>query len=727
MIGRRLAFLLCFILLTLSRSAPAANGAAPPDLAHLDSIVRNSGLLAPVLDSYPDAAARCTQGAAPDSFIIEYLSGQRVVGWASIQGESIRKHGQGTPPPAEFTVTKLPEPASPVSTLPTVPTVTPSVIPTEDEPSPEIPSSSLQDTDGDLLHWLLELLPRYRQSALLCLALVLTILIAFDLRILTFSRNLDLLSIFIVALASLGIFLSYGSEQNNVRLAAWSVILLATLWLFIRMLLLAFRRARRPDFEPNLPTSALVAILILVSLVHCEKLFRQDVGGSGVWSVRGAQHILSRGELPYGKLGTSIAYGPVLYLAQVPAVLAFPPSYTDERTGLPVSWAPATDDQKTRLAQLRDQLRRITPEGTRSEEAVALRDELAQLETGINHLPPARSLQLNAARVTAAVFDALILIGLIIIGTRTVDLRVGLSVATIYAMLPYTVDRLAHLSTLVPLAMIVWAIVLLSYPFVAGVLLALGAAATFFPAFLFPLWLNHYVGKTGAARFILGFLLVGLLSLAGGWFFTDNWTATQLREYSWSQVEIELQNTEQTLKTLPMDSLRKAQLDDQRQRLSRQLQSLKKPYIPLSFFFSRIVLPQESPVEQRLRLASFWGQVHAAGLPLSSVRAMLMLLAFMFYVALFFLPGQPTPLRLITLTTAVLLSTQLWKPVAGGLVTWYAPFLVLALLLYERKDTPKKPEKFVPLQDVNIQPVSAVEDIDAEIARRVGQRPAPPK
>ncbi|GAF90750.1 unnamed protein product, partial [marine sediment metagenome] len=282
------------------------------------------------------------------------------------------------------------------------------------------------------------------------------------------ARNWDLLSLFIIAVPSLGTVLYYGSEHNSVRFAAWSVIYAGTAWLFVRSLLIAWGRRPRPVFEPNLPLAGLVILLVLVGIVHFERIVRQDVGGSGMWSVRGAQHILSRGELPYGKLGTGDTYGPFLYLAHTPAALAFPPTYVDTQTGRTVQWSTASQQQKVRLSQLRDELRAIATEKDLEKDPIALRKELIEIESSINRLPECRSMGLKAARMTAGVFDVLILLGIIVIGKRWVNLKVGLSAALIYGLLPYTIERLGHVSALLPMAMVVWAVVLTSYPLVTG-------------------------------------------------------------------------------------------------------------------------------------------------------------------------------------------------------------------------------------------------------------------
>lgn len=718
MTGRLTCILLPLLLLGFLPCAHAADGATAPDLKRLDTVVRDSGLLAEVFDSFPDAVARCSSTSTPGVFRVEYLSNQKVVGWARVTNDSVLTAAKGAPP-RETTPVPSPSPAAPTGATSGLPDEA-NTIPPEAVPTTPLQPSQVQPAPRDLFWWLNELLPRYRETALLCLAVLITVLVAFDLGTFLKARNFDLLSLFIVATASLEVFLNYGSPHNSIRLAAWSVIFVTTIWLLIRCLSLGYTKVPRPPFGPNLPTTALVVLLVLVGLVHLERLLRQDVGASGIWSVRGAQHILSRGELPYGKLGPGDAYGPVVYLVEIPAVLAFPPAYVDSHTGLTMPWNPATSVQKVRIAHLKRQMLDIAAGKKVEADPAALRDELVQLENSINQLPPARAFVLTPARVTAAVLDALIILGIIIIGMRYTNLKVGLAAAIIYALLPYTVDRLAHVGSLVPIAFTVWAVVFLGSPLVAGFLLALGAAAAFFPAFLFPLWLSYYAHREGALRFFLAFALVAVVSILGLWLLTDNWTADQLRDYLSSQVASQLEKTDAALRTAPPDSDQARSLEALKQKLSEQLNSLRRPYFSLSFVLSRILSSQETGASSDSALFSFWGQLQAVGFPLTAVRSVLMLLSFMFYVALFFLPGRKEPLSLIALSAAVLISTQLWKPVAGGLATWYAPLLVLSFLLYEgvRKELP--PEKFVPLQDMRPSepPVSPVEEIDALIARQ---------
>ena len=283
------------------------------------------------------------------------------------------------------------------------------------------------------------------------------------------------------------------------------------------------------------------------------------------------------------------------------------------------------------------------------------------------------------------------------------------------------------IGSLVPVAFTVWAVVFLGSPLVAGLLLALGAAASFFPAFLFPLWLGYYIHKGGSLRFTLAFALVGVVSLLGIWLYTDNWTATQLRESQWPQVEAQRQKTETDLKTAPSGSDQAAALEALKLDLNEQLQSLKRPYFSLSFVLGGVLHPPQDLASENAGLFGFWGQLQAAGFSLGFFRPLLMILCFMFYVALFFFPARRDPLPLIALSAAVLVSTELWKPIAGGLDARYAPLLVLSFLLYEKARKELQPEKFVPLQDVRPvePPRSAVEEIDALISRQ--SRIPPPR
>ncbi|CAN5620905.1 hypothetical protein BH11PLA2_BH11PLA2_19520 [soil metagenome] len=103
--------------------------------------------------------------------------------------------------------------------------------------------------------------------------------------------------------------------------------------------------------------------------------------------------------------------------------------------------------------------------------------------------------------------------GLFTIGRRHFkDRDLGVAMATLYLLVPYTGYHFAQLHHVLPAALVVWAVACYRNPWWTGALLGLAAGATFFPVLLFPVWLRLY-WKRSAWRFVAGYfaaLLVGV-------------------------------------------------------------------------------------------------------------------------------------------------------------------------------------------------------------------------
>jgi hypothetical protein len=107
-----------------------------------------------------------------------------------------------------------------------------------------------------------------------------------------------------------------------------------------------------------------------------------------------------------------------------------------------------------------------------------------------------------------------VIVGLLMIGLRHFqDKVVGIGMATLYLLVPYTAYHIGQLHHVWPTAFLVWAFFCYRRPITAGWLLGLAAGTSFFPAFLFPLWAGFY-SRRGTGRFGLSFLVAAALSLA---------------------------------------------------------------------------------------------------------------------------------------------------------------------------------------------------------------------
>lgn len=116
-----------------------------------------------------------------------------------------------------------------------------------------------------------------------------------------------------------------------------------------------------------------------------------------------------------------------------------------------------------------------------------------------------------AGRILSVVLNLSIVIGLIIIGhVHFDDIKIGISMATLYLLLPCTSYSVGDISQILPCAFIVWAILAFRKPMIAGGLMGFACGALFFPVFLLPLWAAFY-DRRGAIRFGSALGLVGVL------------------------------------------------------------------------------------------------------------------------------------------------------------------------------------------------------------------------
>ena len=114
-------------------------------------------------------------------------------------------------------------------------------------------------------------------------------------------------------------------------------------------------------------------------------------------------------------------------------------------------------------------------------------------------------------RVLAVVCHLAVVVGLLMIGLRHFqDLTTGMALGTIYLLVPYTAFHIAQFHLVWPAAFVTWAIFCYRRPVISGWLLGLAGGSAFVPLLLFPLWVGFYA-RRGAVRFAMAYLLaVGL-------------------------------------------------------------------------------------------------------------------------------------------------------------------------------------------------------------------------
>ncbi len=221
-------------------------------------------------------------------------------------------------------------------------------------------------------------------------------------------------------------------------------------------------RARVPSVVSLCPPWLLATLLtITLALRYGLNAFDSNVIDVGYAGVIGAD-LIGSGQTPYGNMpsgcGNCDTYGPLNYAAYVPFEFLMP-------------WSGRWDD-------------------------------------------------LPAAHGAATAFDALTLIGMIVLGWRLAGPRLGLLLGLAWAAFPfsaYVLETNAN-DSLVP-AMLVWGLVAARSPIGRGLGVGLASAAKLSPAILLPLWSRHPYPRGGGpawrryAGYVLG--LLGTVALTG--------------------------------------------------------------------------------------------------------------------------------------------------------------------------------------------------------------------
>ena len=122
-----------------------------------------------------------------------------------------------------------------------------------------------------------------------------------------------------------------------------------------------------------------------------------------------------------------------------------------------------------------------------------------------------REIQEATTRVMAILSHTMIVVGVIIIGHwHFGSVSVGIAVATLYLVLPYTALWTGDVEHALPASLLVWAVVLYRYPLLSGMMVGLASGTVYYPAFLLPLWCSFYWMR-GLKRFVTGVLLMILV------------------------------------------------------------------------------------------------------------------------------------------------------------------------------------------------------------------------
>ena len=118
--------------------------------------------------------------------------------------------------------------------------------------------------------------------------------------------------------------------------------------------------------------------------------------------------------------------------------------------------------------------------------------------------------------LAAIVGQIAIVLGILLIGWHHFEnFSIGVAAATLYLLIPYVAQMPSRLDHIIPAALIVWAIYAWRVPTLAGFLIGLAGAVSYYPGFLIPLWCGFYWSR-GMYRFLIASLGTAaiLLSLA---------------------------------------------------------------------------------------------------------------------------------------------------------------------------------------------------------------------
>ncbi len=109
-----------------------------------------------------------------------------------------------------------------------------------------------------------------------------------------------------------------------------------------------------------------------------------------------------------------------------------------------------------------------------------------------------------AAKSLAIASQVLIVLGLVFFCRYHYgNFNVGVGVATIYLMLPYTAIFTGHVLHSLPAALLIWALVCFRRPWLAGILVGMSTGVSYYPLFLLPLWCSFY-WQRGVRSFLIG-------------------------------------------------------------------------------------------------------------------------------------------------------------------------------------------------------------------------------
>ena len=312
------------------------------------------------------------------------------------------------------------------------------------------------------------------QAGALWVGLIVTLLVFGDFRRPFSRRNAALLFLLLLAPLLVDVL---GWSESRARIVFTAVFALTAAYALWGIIL--SRRASPAEWRIQLPVPALAGLLLGLIVMNVAVTLGRRPDDAGIYTNLGAQRWLETGRLPYGDsllrgpeapaFGAAATYGPLLYVAHMPAQLA-------------LGAARNPSDADPRDASYR--------------------------------WPP-----VAATTLTCLGFHLIGLVALLAVVRRDSSLPVALGAAALWAGSPYLVGLggddyliggLRYVSHIAPTAIVLLAFWALGRPIVSGALLAAGAGVLFYPAFMLPAFLGWHWWKSrrDGLRFAAGFAVV---------------------------------------------------------------------------------------------------------------------------------------------------------------------------------------------------------------------------
>lgn len=295
-------------------------------------------------------------------------------------------------------------------------------------------------------------------------------------------RNLDLLLLLMLAPGLLGIRLGIEYDSPTAELFGYW-------WLFGVNTVLLFRAlwdsamVRRPLLDPNMNASGLLFLAVSLFLFLMANVIASNPDANDMLSAQRA-HSLSHRQASTLEQISLETHGPGF-----PLLFTLPEISTARMLGARGDMpADVENDEENQAPQ--DNETPAANEGEAAEDTQPAPD----FTTG----------QLVTAKVVAIISQAMIFLGMVLIGARHFEnFTMGCAAAMLYLLLPYTAMWTGSVTHLLPAALIVWAVFNYRLPMLSGVLLGLAFGTVYYPVFLFPLWISFY-WRRGVVRFAIG-------------------------------------------------------------------------------------------------------------------------------------------------------------------------------------------------------------------------------